>query len=94
MAARVLNASRPRSGKQALLISLNDLLPLLPVSALQRLENAARAELSPATAAGAHASLNLSIQELRLVKSFRQLPEDQRRDSVLNAMELFSQAYI
>mgnify|MGYP001020784902 CR=1 FL=1 len=39
-------------------------------------------------------SLNLSIQEVRLVTCFRTLPDDERRASVLQALEAFCNAYI
>jgi len=38
--------------------------------------------------------LNLSIQEVRLVTCFRTLPDDERRASVLQALEAFCNAYI
>mgnify|MGYP001043940335 CR=1 FL=1 len=91
MPAPLLNNPQ-RVHRACIVARLSDLLPRLSLASLHQLEKIVESELSEKPCGDA-AAFNLSIQELRLIRSFRSLPDSHRRESVVSSMEMFSQAY-
>jgi hypothetical protein len=89
MPARVTEPQR-HATRPLLLARIGGLLDRLPLHALESLEHVLRAE---AGAAVARAGLGISIQELRLLNHFRCLPDDERRQSVLEAFGVMGSIY-
>jgi hypothetical protein len=83
MGVRAVNTPKVPDRKRG----ARDLAQLRSLSAVRRVRD-------DTSAIGHDRSLNLSIQEIRLITSFRGLPDDERRTSVLQALEAFSNAYI
>jgi hypothetical protein len=90
MPARACHSPGPVSARWAAISRISESLALLSLSRLQAIEELAR--LGDADAAPGRA-FQLSIQELRLLQSFRGIPDDTRREDVLDAMETICHAY-
>lgn len=90
MPARALYSPGPASARRAAIHRISEKLPRLSLSTLQAIE---RIIVRQGPDAAANGPFNLSIQDLRLLQSFRGIPDDIRRKEVLDAMEAMCHAY-
>lgn len=79
--------------RTAIIQRLQALLPLKDMQTLRSVEGLLRPGTCGTAPRAVPNCFTFTMQELRLVQAFRSLPADERRDSVLEAVELFASTY-
>lgn len=93
MAARLSSTNRIPIQKRTNAIGSIATRSRSSMPAMERVEGLATAEANHGSPTAPATSFNLTVQELALVNSFRKLPNDERRQGVLEAMEMLCHAY-
>ncbi len=85
MAVHSSHADR-HNPRTAVISRIHAILPRLPLSVLESIEDCLQAEQSAGDAVCVSARFTLTVQEARLLETFRLLEGDEQRDSVLEAL--------